>query len=365
MPFDPEKPQLSLKEALFDRGQDERSHAIEDVDGRGMSYGQLRSHARKVVGMLNGAGFGRGDRIATVFSNGAEQLATLVTLMTGFTVVPVNPALGEEEVTRYLSDAHVKAIVLEGNLACPASKVAERLGLTVLELVKGRAGDELTFSLKGIPEGTDGVSEPDYAREDDLIAVFGTSGTTSKPKLVPLKHSNTLWAQYFYQKNHGVSPSDRFLSFLPLFYSHGLLTTLRTLCFGGCIVCAPRFDPMLFYQWLDSSKATWITAGPTTYQAILEHAKEHADIIARNRLRYISTGNAAMPPRVMDELERIFGVPVLETYAMTEVNIITIVPQAARKPKRGSAGVSWGTEVAIMDEDGSLLPDGKIGEIVV
>jgi acyl-CoA synthetase (AMP-forming)/AMP-acid ligase II/thioesterase domain-containing protein len=364
MPEGSTRPPLTLEKAILDTNWDEGSHALEGVDGRAMTYGELKSKIRWVVGVLNRAGYHRGDRFATALNNGPEQFAAIIALMAGFTVAPINPTLKEEEMARHMKLTRVKAVVVD-DMACPATKVARSLGMEVYELTKADGGDTLVFGLKG--KGMDNAPEPEpeFATEDDLIAIFGTSGTTGRPKLVPVKQSSIFWSHHFYMKVFRDWQKTRYLAVLPIFYAHGLLSPLRILVCGGCVIYAPSFDPHNFFRWLDAAKPTAMTAGPTLYQAIMQHAGENADVIGRNRLKYISTGNAAMPNEVMDQLEKTFGVPVLETYAMTEVPIITMNPPPPGKSKRGSAGVSWGTEVAIMDEGGELLPDGKLGEIVV
>lgn len=356
---------LSQKEALLDSKWDDGSHAIEDVEGRAMNYGELRSSIRRTVARLNGAGYGRGDRLATVFGSGAEQLAALVSLMTGFTLVPINPNSKDAELERHLRWTGAKAVVVDGGAACPAAAVARRLGIEVYELVKEGSEGKIAFGLKGRGMDAPITAQPQFTGADDTIAVFATSGTTAKPKLVPLRHFNVRWAHQYYQNNCRLTEGDRYLSFLPMFYAFGLLTPLLALANGGCVVCAPGFDPGRFYEWLGRSRATWLAAGPTNYQAILEQASENAEVVRGSRLRLIMTGNAVMPEVVMERLEALFRAPVMEVYAMTEAVIITCAPLGPGKGKRGSAGISWGTEVAIMGEGGTLLPTGAMGEIVI
>lgn len=353
----------TMREVIFECVADGERHACEDINGRSMSYEGLRSCVREIVGRLNGTGLRRGDRIATVFTTGPEQLIAIIAISTGFTVVPVNPAVGEEECERFLSEAKVKAIVLESGADCPAHRVALKFGLKIFELAKEGGGEKIGLRLEG-PELGEWV-QPQYAEEGDKIIVLGTSGTTAKPKLVPYNQINYCWSLDAYNKIMNADGNDRYLVFMPLFHAHGIMPPTRMLIRGGCMVVAPRFDPEQFYQWLDKTKPTLITAGPTNYQAILQHSKENMEIIARNSLRAISTGNAAMPLSVMDELERLFKVPVLESYGSSEYTVMTSNPPPPMKAKRGSAGIAFGNEVAIIDEAANVQPQGKIGEIAV
>src|SRR5207245_4105208 len=104
---------------------------------------------------------------------------------------------------------------------------------------------------------------------------------------------------------------------------------------------------------------------PTLHQAILVHAPSYCDVIARYPFRFIRSGAATLPPRVLTDLERVFKAPVLKGYGMTETaGQITCDPLPPRQRKPGAVGVAIGPEVAILDEAGAVLPVGANGEIV-
>jgi len=105
---------------------------------------------------------------------------------------------------------------------------------------------------------------------------------------------------------------------------------------------------------------------PTMHQAILSRAGRNAGVIKANPLRFVRSSSASLPAPVLRELEETFGCPVIEAYGMTEAAhqmASNQLPPGARKP--GAVGVAAGPEVAIMAEDGRLLPRGEIGEIVI
>jgi acyl-CoA synthetase (AMP-forming)/AMP-acid ligase II len=102
------------------------------------------------------------------------------------------------------------------------------------------------------------------------------------------------------------------------------------------------------------------------HQAILSRAERNKETIARAKLRFIRSSSASLPPQVMQELEAVFGAPVIESYGMTEAAhqmASNPLPPRARKP--GSVGIAAGPEVRIMDEEGNLLPNGALGEVVI
>jgi len=145
-----------------------------------------------------------------------------------------------------------------------------------------------------------------------------------------------------------------------------IAAVLSSLAAGGGTVCTPGFNALKFFGWLDEAKPSWYTAVPTMHQAILARAERNKESLARAGLRFIRSSSASLPPQVMLELEAAFGCPVIESYGMTEAAhqmASNPLPPAARKP--GSVGIAAGPEVAIMDEEGNLLPKGALGEIVI
>jgi acyl-CoA synthetase (AMP-forming)/AMP-acid ligase II len=154
---------------------------------------------------------------------------------------------------------------------------------------------------------------------------------------------------------------------MPLFHIHGLIAgVLAPLSAGSQVCCTPGFNALKFFAWMDEAAPTWYTAVPTMHQAIVSRAKGNQDVIARHPLRFMRSSSSSMPPQVIKELEEIFHAPLIEAYGMTEAThqmCSNPLPPAMRKP--GTVGLAAGPEVAIMAEDGSLLPTGGIGEIVI
>jgi len=208
---------------------------------------------------------------------------------------------------------------------------------------------------------------PAFALPNDVAFVLHTAGTTSRPKIVPLTHSNICTAAHNLRLAFQLVESDRCLNVLPLFHVHALQTALLTsLVAGASIVCTPGFYAPQFFAWLAEFRPTWYTAVPTIHQAILARAPLHRAIIARCPLRFIRSASAALPLQVLTELEEVFHTQVVETYGATEVSgHITCQPLPSRPRKTGAVGMAAGPEVTIMDAWGTLLPAGETGEVVV
>ena len=185
--------------------------------------------------------------------------------------------------------------------------------------------------------------------------------------MVPLSHRNVTASASHIGATLRLGPDDRCLNIMPLFHIHGLIAAvLSSLAAGGSVWCTPGFNALKFFAWLNEIKPTWYTAVPTMHQAILTRAGRNAEVIAANPLRLIRSSSSSLPPQVMAALEEAFSAPVIESYGMTEAAhqmASNLLPPGARKP--GTVGPAAGPEIAIMAEDGGLLPQGGVGEVVI
>ncbi|MCC9596156.1 acyl--CoA ligase [Rubrivivax sp. JA1055] len=334
-----------------------------------LNYRGLRAQIAGTVATLNTLGVGRGDRVAIVLANGPEMASCFVACASGVASAPLNPAYRAEEFEFYLSDLRAKALIVERGSASPAVAVAERLGVRVLDLVVADGAPAGSFTL--VPRDGSAASTPAAdggpAQPGDVSMVLHTSGTTSRPKIVPLSQANLAASAQHIRDTLQLTPADGGLNVMPLFHIHGLIAgVLAPLAAGSRIFCTPGFDALKFFGWMDEAAPTWYTAVPTMHQAILGRARRNAEVIARHPLRFLRSSSSSMPPQVIRELEEVFGAPLIEAYGMTEAThqmACNPLPPAVRKP--GSVGPAAGPEIAIMDEGGTLLPRGAVGEIVI
>ncbi|TPN44803.1 AMP-binding protein [Mesorhizobium sp. B1-1-9] len=337
--------------------------AILAPDRATLTHGGLRSLIKATAERLHALGIGRGDRVAIVLPNGPEMATAFVAVAATASTAPLNPAYRPDELDFYLTDIGAKAILVAENEAGPAVAVAERLGIGVLRLVVSPAAG--IFTIEGAAIGPQAT--PDMAGDGDIALLLHTSGTTSRPKLVPLSHANIAASAAHIGATLGLTADDRCLNIMPLFHIHGLIAAvLSSLASGGSIYCTPGFNALRFFQWLGEARPSWYTAVPTMHQAILARAARNTEALAGARLRFIRSSSASLPARVMAELEATFGCPVIESYGMTEAAhqmASNRLPPGLRKP--GSVGAGAGPEVAVMAPDGRLLKAGETGEIVI
>jgi acyl-CoA synthetase (AMP-forming)/AMP-acid ligase II len=350
--------------ALLEAGAD-GDLALGAPDRAGLTYAGLRALAARSVAALNAAGIGRGDRVAIVLPNGPEMAAAFVALGSGATTAPLNPAYKTDEFDFYLSDLNARALVIARGMDSPARGVAAARGIPVIELVAGAAAGD--FSLVA-PAGLAGAAaSPGFAGTSDVALVLHTSGTTSRPKIVPLTQANLRASAGHIAASLRLTREDCCLNIMPLFHIHGLIAaTLASLGAGASVWCTPGFNAFKFFAWFEQARPSWYTAVPTMHQAILPLAGRHKALIAGSRLRFIRSSSSSLPPQVMQELESVFGVPVIEAYGMTEAaHQMASNPLPPAPRYSGSVGVAAGPEIGIMDADGTLLPPGELGEVVI
>ena len=326
-----------------------------------MSYGQLNSLTRTVRTFLRSAGIGAEDRVAIVLPNGPEMAAAFVTVAQSATTAPLNPAYKEDEFAFYLADLKARAIILEAGYDGPARAAAARFDLTVIELTATEPAG--TFTLSTNVTGTAADTVP---TADDVALILHTSGTTSRPKIVPLLQSNIAASARHISASLALTPADRCMNVMPLFHIHGLIAAVSSsLAAGGSVWCAPGFDALKFFGWMEDAQPTWYTAVPTMHQAILARAGRNADTIANVPLRFLRSSSASLPGPVMEALAETFKAPVIEGYGMTEAaHQMASNPLGAGKQKPGSVGIEAGPLVRVAHEIENRLVTG-VGEIVI
>ena len=333
-----------------------------------LSYVRLLEHLDDGVRVLTGLGLGRGDRVAIVLPNGAEMALAFLAVSTCATCAPLNPAYRAPEFDFYLSDLKPKALILLAGVDSPARAVAQAHNILIVDLVPLPSAEAGLFRLasnSADPTISDPTASPSLAQPQDVALVLHTSGTTSRPKIVPLTQANLCASAHHIQMALKLQPSDRSLNMMPLFHIHGLIAAvLSSLTAGASVVCTSGFDAVQFFQWITTLHPTWYSAVPTMHQAILTELERHSP--TDHSLRLIRSSSSALPPQVMAALEQAFQAPVIEAYGMTEASHqIASNPLPPQRQKPRSVGIAAGPAVAIMDTAGNLLAAEELGEIVI
>ncbi|MET0431376.1 MAG: acyl--CoA ligase [Hyphomicrobium sp.] len=349
---------------LLKAGADD-APAIRASGAEPLTYAGFRALVLRTIDRLNQFGLGRGDRIAIVLPNGPEMATAFVATASAATAAPLNPAYRADEFDFYMSDINSKALIVEEGSTSPAVAVAEKRNITIITLKPDPAHGAGAFTLSA-ETSREQPETPGPAESEDVALILHTSGTTSRPKIVPLSHHNVAASAKNIATALNLTSDDRALNIMPLFHIHGLIAgVLAPLSRGGSIFCTPGFNALKFFHAMDEAAPTWYTGVPTMHQAIVGRAHPNREIIARHRLRFIRSSSSSLPPQVLSELEKVFGAPVVEAYGMTEA-----AHQMASNPiggvrKPGTVGIAAGPDVGIMDTEGNLLATGEVGEIVI
>ncbi|MBR0775195.1 amino acid adenylation domain-containing protein [Bradyrhizobium diazoefficiens] len=326
-------------------------------------YSALGASVRDLVRTLRELGITQADRIAVALPRGADGALALIATAAACACVPVNPDLTADELQRYFSELRLTALITRADMNSPSRDVARAIGIAVIDFLPGPENDLGGCTFIGPAVGPACASAARSGDDDAFILL--TSGTAARPKMVPLTHRNVCLSADNAGRVLSLAPQDRLLNVLPLFHAHGLISGLLTaLAAGSSVICTEGFDAASFFGWMRELEPTWYTAVPTIHRALLTAAEADPARARPSSLRVIRSASSSLAPAILAGLETAFGVPVLETYGMTEA-----ASQIAANPfelrKTGSVGRAAGPEIAIMDEAGRELAGGKHGEIML
>ena len=329
-----------------------------------LSYRRLVHHVDATTRILESAGIGEEDRVALVIPNGPEMAVAFLCVSAVAISAPLNTTFRAPELEFYLSDLLPKAVIVFAGLDSPVRQVAAKHAIPIIELIPTLKAESGVFTLSC---GDSTLAPRGTPTPDSMALVLYTSGTTSRPKRVPLTHRNLLSSAANIATALQLNRQDRCLNVMPLFHIHGLIGAVLSSCTAGAsVICPSNFDSSRFFDLVAESSPTWYTAVPTIHQAILAEAKSGRSKLSKHSLRFIRSCSAPLPPSVMADLEETFRVPVIEAYGMTEAaHQIATNPLPPRVRKPGSVGIGAGVSVSAMDETGSLLGPSQTGEVVV
>jgi acyl-CoA synthetase (AMP-forming)/AMP-acid ligase II/acyl carrier protein len=328
-----------------------------------MTYDALWSQIRDVVRGLRSLGVGQTDRVAVVLPDGPAAAVAMVAVAAGAQCVPLNPGFTYDEYRRYFGELHLAALLTHAHSNLPSRRAAHSLGIPVIEVVTRPHDGAGAFSITG--QASRHAAGDEFASSTDDAFILLTSGSTSRPKTVPLTHANVCLSAYNVGAAIDLGPRDRLLSVLPLFHGHGLISgLLAALAAGSSVVCTSGFDARAFFGLLTEFRPTWYTAVPAIHQAILRQADLGKKRARRSSLRLVRSASTSLAHDVLGGLEALFGVPVIDTYGMTEA-ATQIAANSLQRQKPGSVGRPAGPQIAILDSEGRRLRSGRRGEIAL
>ena len=341
--------------------QNDNNVALTSENSPPLLYKDLKSFVNKIASQLAGNGISNKDRAAIVLPNGPFMASSFLTLSSYMSAAPLNPSYKTNEYEFYLKDLNPKIVIVEPNSSNEVVGVAKNLNIPVCEIKIKKDDPSGLFNLFNIE------SEYQLPEENDEGLVLHTSGTTSRPKIVPLTNKNIYSSAENISKSLNLSEVDHCLNIMPLFHIHGLIAILAASIRSGASICASNgFNALKFLELAKSEKITWYSGVPTMHQAILLRAEKNLELAKNLNLRLIRSSSASLPPAVFEKLNNVFGCSVIEAYGMTEAtHQMTSNPLPPKKQKPGFVGIPAGPEVCIMDEKDKILDQGETGEVCI
>ncbi len=358
--------------------------------GAGLRHAELAAQVAAVAAGLVARGVEPGDPIGIVGPNGPALAVAVLAVAAVATAAPLNPALPRPELAFELADLGVRAVVVVGGPS-PAGAVAwpdavlavtEQAGATVLRLDPLDGGPPGSVVLRGpdlaarvedlADELTDGLTDRANGRFDpDVALVLHTSGTTARPKIVPLTRANLAASARAVSATLELEPHDVGIEVMPLFHVHGLVAgLLAPLRAGSAVVATPGFHAPDFAGWFVGARPTWLTAVPTMHLSLVERLAGHASEAPDRPLRLVRSSSASLAPGLLAQMERVLGAPMIEAYGMTEgAHQLASNGLGPDQRRPGRVGQAAGAEIRVRvghdAESGRWAEPGEAGEVVV
>ena len=341
--------------AVLEGSEGRRAALICPDDDAALAHAELADAVMRLGSRLHGLGVRRGDVVAMALGGGPELVELLLAAAwLGAAAAPLNPAYTEAELRFFLDDLQPKLVLAPAGDGAAIRAVAGDVPVADLEVRPGREPE-----LHG-PGGS--TTPAEHGAPEDVALLLHTSGTTSRPKQVPLLQRNLMAIARAIGAHYELGPADVSYCAMPLFHVHGLVgSTLSQLAAGGAVVTPRRFAPGRFADQCRAHGATWFSAGPTFHQAVLERTPEPP-----SGMRFLRSCSSALSPELATSCEQAFGAPMLQAYGMTEAShqmTSAPLPPGPRPP--GSVGVPAGALVRILDEAWNDVALGSPGEVAV
>ncbi len=335
-------------------------HAIDQ--GKSITFGELYALARRIGGVLAARGIGANDRIALLSNNSIEHLAAyFATLAYGATICTVNVEMNKAHFEHILDSVDARLVLYEAGLG--------------LERHVGRGAGDWQPLGDWRPEGGDGFfaevaaartweATSPVATRDDVASVFYTSGTESTPKGVVGSYAHLYDNVEPLADAFGIRGDDRVLDYRSFnWVSAQVLSALAPLSRGATLLMARWFSASRFFDWIGERRATIAAGNPTVINMLINRpvAVTGAEL---PHLRFITSSSAPLLVQDWKTFERIYGIRVCQGYGSSEA--IWIAGSNETACRLGSVGRPLPYQhLAIVDGDGTPLPAGETGAIVV
>ena len=324
-----------------------------------LSYAALSQEIDRIGTILATMGLGRDSRIAVSLADGPEGAVTMLATMMWATAAPLGAGLDVDICTDLLARLRIDAVMVQDGERSPVARAASALSVPLVH-VSSEPGDAAGIvRLSSATLRASAQRAP--PKPEDVAVLMQTSGTTARPKIVPVTHAQLMWNA----RQQPIDERDRYLAMGPLFNSTGLTSALLVpLMAGASTVIVGAYDGARFIDWLDQFKPTYFSANPTVLASMLDALAQREPAAPRS-LRFVRSGSNALPAAIQHRLESALGIPVIQGYGMTETGHIAQNPLPPRERRTGSVGIAMGTDLMILRGDKEASRGDVVGEILV
>jgi long-chain acyl-CoA synthetase len=356
---------VNLRELLEKRAEKfaDKTFLFSEADSRSYSYEEFDAAVNRTVRMLAVNGIAKGDKVSLLMPNSAEYIvAYFACFKLGAPAGPINSLLKPGEMAYIISNSEAKALLVHSEFTPQIESIAGELPLldAIIEFDDERA------ATSGFSGERDHLPVADIAAEDDAIIIY-TSGTTGKPKGCLLTHGNLIANARQIAQWLGFTGADRLLTMMPLFHMNAVsVTTMTPLFAGGSTVVSPKFSASRFWQIISEYEVTSFGSVATMLSMLLEKFPDGIPAgLKTEQLRFAMCGSAPVPAEVLRRFEETFDCLVIEGYGLSESTCRSTFNPPDQRRRPGSCGMPIGNEMKIVDEEGSEVADGSLGEIVL
>lgn len=340
------------------------------------SYRQIEERANRLAHALISGRVARGDRVVIVLPNSVEAVVAIFAILkAGAVFVMLNSTIKSDKLGHILNNCRASAIIVAADkVPSEATWLTQTPYLQSVFLVGGyqaqfdmlRFTGKQAFSLDALGNAEGNSLRPAKKCIDiDLAALIYTSGSTGRPKGVMMTHLNIVSAATSITTYLENRPEDIVINVLPLAFDYGLYQLLMMFKVGGTLILHDSFAfPQLVLQKIANEGVTGFPIVPTISAMLLQMqlAKYHFP-----KLRYISNTAASLPVEHIRKLRALFPhVKIYSMYGLTECKRVSYLPPDQIDIRPASVGRGMpNEEVYIVDPDGSRVPPGVVGELVI
>ena len=355
----------SLADLVFEQAERYGSHPAVIAGDRELSYVELAERAARVAGALRQRGIGRGDRVGLLINNRAEWVEAFFGVMiAGAAVAAFSTWSTADELDWLIGDSGISVLIAVDRFADNDYAAHTR------DLAPRHPGLRETVLLSGFAALTDAAPasrlDPGIGSgaADAAIYIY-TSGSSSRPKSVPLTHVGIIENGFNIGQRQGYTPDDRVLLAPPLFWSYGSANAMAAaLTHGATLVLQGKFDPGEAIALIEQHGCTAMYTLPAMTNAVVSHPS-----FAPERVRTLRTGLTIGAPQDVLTAARVLGAyEMCNVYGQTEsYGNCAVTPYTWPLEQRAACqGPPLpGVEIRIVDLDGAVVPTGEEGFIEV